>query len=89
MDQDHLDNSAPHGREGDTAGDDTVLAERELEAFREVLPFMFDHFPEIRKVRPEQFNRENPVRGVLEEFLEQRRIQAEGVREDPDGGQGT
>ena len=87
MDHDHLDNSAPHGQDGDNAGDDAALAQRELEAFREVLPFMFDHFPEIRKVRPEQFNANNPVRGVLEEFIEQRRRQTEGVLENPDGNQ--
>ena len=89
MDNDHLDNLAPRGPDDDTAGDDITLSQPEWDAFRQALPFMYRRFPEIRRVRPDQLDRDDPVRGVLEAFLEEQRGQAEDVLKKPEGGQPT
>ena len=83
MDNDHLENSAAHDLEDHAQDDATVLSAAELDAFRQALPFMYRRFPEIRNLRPEQLDRDDPVRGVLEEFLGEQRGQAEDVLKKP------
>ena len=86
MDSDYLDNSAPLGPEDELTDDDIILSQSELDAFRKALPVMYRRFPEIRTLRPEQFDCDDPVRGVLEEFLAEQRGQVEDVLKKGDGG---
>ena len=58
-----------------------ILTDADLEAFREALPDMYRRFPEIQRLRPEQFTPDDPVREIFERFLaEQARSISEEAR---------
>jgi hypothetical protein len=68
----------------DGADGEPVLTEQDLEALREALPAMFQSFPELRRLRPDQFADADPVRSILEEFLAKRES-PESERPEPSG----
>jgi hypothetical protein len=76
MGYDELNHRASEDAADAADGDETDLTQAELDAFRQALPFMFRRFPEMRRLRPEQLAADDPVRGVLDEFLSSQRRHA-------------
>ena len=51
------------------AGDDVQWTPADIDTLRRILAAMYRHLPEVRRIRPEQFAEDDPMRVVMEEFL--------------------